>query len=370
MTNQKSIHQTPIQIAIAGLGFGESVHLPALTSNPEFQPISLWHPRNKRLLEASQKNKLKIHENWDDLLSDANVEAIILATPPEPRYKLAKEALQAGKHLLLEKPVALNANEVAELQKLALSKKLSVAVDFEYRAVPLFMQAKRILEEGSIGDPWLVKLDWLMSSRADQSRPWNWYSEVEKGGGVMGALGTHAFDIIHWLFGPTKSINALLSTSIKERTNPLTGNICQVTSEDIALIQQNIIGVNNNQLIPTQISLSAVTKQGRGCWIEIYGSKGTLILGSDNQKDYVHGFGLWLTKSGEKTKSISPDNDLAFSTTWTDGRIAPVARLQSWWAESIRTGNPIVPGLSEGFASQKVVDKARESNNAGQKVFI
>ena len=111
----------------------------------------------------------------------------------------------------------LNSKEIGELQKLAIEKRLSVGVDFEYRAVPLFMQAKRLISNSFIGDPWLVKLDWLMSSRANQERPWNWYSSDKEGGGVIGALGTHAFDLLHWLIGPTKSINGLLTTSIKVR---------------------------------------------------------------------------------------------------------------------------------------------------------
>ena len=63
------------------------------------------------------------------------------------RFSLAIEALKSGKHLLLEKPIALKSDEILEIQRLAIDKKLTVAVDFEYRAVPLFMQAKKLLEE-------------------------------------------------------------------------------------------------------------------------------------------------------------------------------------------------------------------------------
>ena len=142
------------------------------------------------------------------------------------------------KHLLLEKPVALNSQQIIELQKVSQQRNLAVAVDFEYRAVPHFLQAKKILESKAIGTPWLVKLDWLMSSRASKERPWNWYSEKEKGGGVVGALGTHAFDILHWLIGPTKTVSSLLSTSIKERPSSSDKKVFnKVTSEDICLAQ-------------------------------------------------------------------------------------------------------------------------------------
>ncbi len=360
----------PVKVAIAGLGFGESVHLPALIANPNLEPTAIWHPNQEKLNKACINNNLKGYSNWNELLESPKVDAIIIATPPEPRFELAKQALEAKKHLLLEKPVAINFNQVAELRGIALNNNLSVAVDFEYRAVPLFMQAKRILSRGVIGEPWLIRLDWLMSSRANKSRPWDWYSSKDKGGGVIGALGTHAFDILHWLCGPTKCISAQLCTSIKERMDPVSGNLKAVTSEDICLSHMEISSLDSQKTTPAQVTLSAVTKNGRGCWIEIYGSKGTLILGSDNQKDYVHGFGLWISDENQQLRNITSDEDLAFSSTWSDGRIAPVARLQNWWANSIHTGRPIIPGLAEGLASQKVCDYLRESASSGQKLTV
>ena len=360
--------KSKIGVGLAGLGFGEKVHLPGLLSSQDLQPIALWHPRLDRLNVACKTHNLKGYDNWTSLLNDSDIEAIIIATPPETRFQLAYEALQAGKHLLLEKPVALNSQEILELQRLAIKKKLSVAVDFEYRAVPLFMQAKQMIDDELIGTPWLIKLDRLMSSRADETRAWNWYSEKQKGGGVIGALGTHSFDLLHWFFGPTENINGLTSTSIKKRPCIKSKKLEDVTSEDICLAQLEISDFKSMQPIPAQVTLSAVSRHGRGFWLEIYGNKGTLILGSDNQKDYVHGFGLWFGEKGKKIYPVTPDIKLAFDKTWEDGRIAPVARIQSWWAESINKGNPVIPGLTEGLLSQKVCEKVNQSNKSGMKL--
>ncbi len=359
----------PLRIAIAGLGFGESVHIPASLSNKNIELAGLWHPRQERLKEACNKHNLLAYETWEDLVNDSKIDGIIIATPPAPRYLLALEAIKAGKHLLLEKPTCLNSDEVKELQRNALKRNLKIAVDFEYRAVPLFMQAKRMINQEKLDEPYFVKLDWLMSSRANPDRPWNWYSDEDSGGGVLGALGTHAFDMIHWLIGPTHSLSAINSTSIKERVCAQSKTTKKVTSEDVSISQLQVKSINNN-LIPVQVNLSAVTKQSRGFSLEIYGSKGTLVLGSDNQNDYVHGFGLWLSTKGEILKNIQPDSDLSFSKIWTDGRIAPVARIQNWWAQSIKDGTPIIPGLAEGFASQIVCDKVKESNSIGMKLEI
>ena len=352
-------HSTqPIAVAIAGLGFGEAVHLPALQANSALRAAALWHPSPDRLQQATEQHGLPGYNDWNSLLDNPEIEAVIIATPPEPRFGLAQRALNAGKHLLLEKPVALNADQVEQLQRLAIRQQRSVAVNFEYRAVPLFMQAQRLLVDGAVGTPWLVKLDWLMGSRADGKRPWTWYSQSSAGGGVIGALGTHAFDTLAWLIGPVSKVQAMNSVSITQRHHPTAGSLT-VDAEDTSLIQAQLqISDSPEHYTPAQITLSSVTRCGRGCWLEVYGSQGSLILGSNNQSDYVHGFGLWHAPAGERLRSVPAAPDLAFSKTWGDGRIAPVARLQSWWAKSMCGGPLMIPGLVEGFESQLACDQA------------
>ena len=355
----------PLRVAVAGLGFGEKVHLPALHDCPMTEPVALWHPRPERLEAACRASGLNGSTDFDALLADPAIDALVLATPPEPRFELARAALEAGKHLLLEKPVALDAAAVEELQRLALRQGLTVAVDFEYRAVPLFQQLAALLADGVLGEPWLVKLDWLMSSRADATRPWSWYSQAAAGGGVLGALGTHAFDTLHWLIGPGRAVRCQLSTAIRERPlpPPATGHAA-VDAEDIALIQMELLD-HDGRPVPTQVNLASVTRFGRGHWLELYGSEATLVLGSSNQADYVHGFQLWMARPGESLRAVPADPALAFPRTWEDGRIAPVRRLIGWWAEAIAEGRPMVPGLAEAVASQRVCDLARAAGQLG-----
>lgn len=349
-----------LRVAIAGLGFGETVHLEALKASPRWQPVALWHPRRERVDAAAATHGLRGFSDFDSLLADPGIDALVIATPPQPRFGLASAALRAGKHLMLEKPVGLDAGEVAELQRLALAQGLCVAVDFEYRAVPLFQQLAALLQQGVLGQPWLVKLDWLMASRADARRPWSWYSSSATGGGVLGALGTHAFDMLHWLVGPTLGLSAQLSTAISRRPDPQSGDPRAVDAEDIALIQLQLQGADG-AVVPAQLNLASVTRAGRGCWLELYGSEATLVLGSDNQADYVHGFGLWMARAGEPLRPVAADPSLAFGRTWGDGRIAPVARLHGWWAEAIAARRPMVPGLLEALSSQRCCDQARQS---------
>ena len=347
----------PIGVAIAGLGFGEKVHLQAVKANSDLRSVALWHPRRERLDEACSAHGLAGYDDWDALLADPAVEAVVIATPPAPRFELARRALEAGKHLLLEKPIALHTDQARELQRLAMARGLSVAVDYEYRAVPLFMQADRLLRAGAVGIPWLVKLDWLMGSRSDPERGWNWYSQADQGGGVIGALGTHAFDMLAWLIGPVASLHALNSVSIQQRPHP-DGGLAPVDASDVSLVQASLQWQGRPELpVPAQVCLSSVSRNGRGFCLDITGSDGSLMLSSSNQKDYVHGFELQHAALGESFRSVPADDDLAFDQTWSDGRIAPVARVLGWWAQSIRSGRPMIPGLAEGVQSRDACDQ-------------
>ncbi|WP_216921500.1 Gfo/Idh/MocA family oxidoreductase [Synechococcus sp. CCAP 1479/9] len=351
--------EAPLRVAVAGLGFGEKVILTALRDAPGTEPVALWHPRKERAAAAGQAAELPAFDDFAALLADPSVEAVVIATPPEPRFALARAALEAGKHLFLEKPVALNAGQVEELQRLAIARGLVVAVDFEYRAVPHVQQLAALLETGVLGDPWLVTFDWLMSSRADPSRPWSWYSQAAAGGGVLGALGTHAFDTLHWLIGPSRSLTARLSTAIGERPIPGSGAMGVVDAEDTALIQLDLQD-RRGRPVPAQLALSSVARAGRGYWIELYGSEATLVLGSSNQADYVHGMQLWMARPGEALRPVAADPALAYGRTWEDGRIAPVRRLLGWWAQAVRERRPMLPGLAEAVASQRCCDWARQ----------
>ena len=357
-------------MALVGLGFGEKVHLPALRDCPLTEPVALWHHRPERLEQASASSGLPGFSSYEALLADPRVDALVIATPPAPRMALAEAAIAAGKHLLLEKPVALETSQIEALQRQALSAGVCVAVDFEYRAVPAFMQLAALLQQNSIGTPWLVKLDWLMGSRADGSRPWNWYSQRAAGGGVLGSLGTHAFDTLHWLMGPARQVSCLRGMAIPHRPLPdSSGRLAAVDAEDIALLQLELESAQG-QILPAQVSLASVTRPGRGYWIEVYGSEGTLVLGSSNQSDYVHGFQLWRSSAGGPLEEVAPDPQWAFERTWPDGRVAPVRRLIGWWAEAAMAGRPMLPGLSEAVHSQLICDRALQAADSGIRQAI
>jgi predicted dehydrogenase len=348
-----------IGVAIVGTGFGQKIHLPGFQHHPRTEVVAVYHrDRDKAQAIANEYGISLASDNLNEIVSSAEVDAVSISTPPFLHYEMGKTVLEAGKHLLLEKPLTLRAEETRELYYLAQEKKVVALADFEFRFIPAWQLLAEYLQQGYVGDIRLITIDWLVASRADGDRPWNWYSRAERGGGVLGAVGSHAFDYIRWLFGPVKRLSAYLSSAIPYRPDPLEGNLLKpVTADDTALISLELA-----QGTPCQLSLSSVARAGRGHWVEVYGEKGTLVLGSDNLKDYVHGFRLWVAPAGQSLSEVEIPKRLAFDRVFTDGRLAPFIRVLDRFVESIDIGQSLTPSLREGYFSQLLVDLSYRSH--------
>ncbi|KDR56477.1 MULTISPECIES: Gfo/Idh/MocA family protein [Oscillatoriales] len=356
-----------IGIAVIGTGFGQKVHIPAFKEHPRTEIIAVYHRDiDKAKAIASEHNIPHASDQVSQMVTIPEVGAVTIATPPFLHFEMAKEVLHAGKHLLLEKPTTLNVEEAKYLYQLAKDKNCVTTMDFEFRFVPQWLQLEKLLRQGYVGQPRLVKIDWLVSSRADASRAWNWYAQKQKGGGALGAIGSHSFDYIHWLFGPISRLCGQLSTTIAQRPDPAEGGKLKAVDADDTcnLILELADGT------PCQVCLSSCTFWGRGHWVEVYGSDGTLILGSDNQKDYIHGFKLWGSKAGEDLAEIAIPDNLQFPKTHDDGRICAFLRVVDRWMEAISRHESLVPSLREGVYSQLLMDLTHESNVTGTWVDV
>lgn len=355
-----------INVAVVGTGFGQKVHIPGLQAHHRTQVVAVCH-RDLEQAQAIARSHQIPHacQTLADVIALPQVQAISIATPPFLHYEMAKTVLAAQKHLLLEKPTTLTLAEAVKLYQIANAKRVVAALDFEFRFVPAWQRFAELLTAGYVGQKRLIKIDWLVSSRADASRPWNWYSQKDQGGGALGALASHTFDYISWLFGSVSRLSARLNTAIPARLDPNTGEMKSVDADDTCMLMLELAdGTSCN------VCISACTFQGRGHWIEVHGDRGTLVLGSDNQKDYVHGFRLWAAPAGESLTELEIPQHLEFPKTYSDGRIAPFIRVVDRWVQAIDAGESLTPSLREGVYSQLLMDLSHRSHQQDRWVSV
>jgi predicted dehydrogenase len=359
-------NQSVIGIAIIGTGFGQKVHIPGFQAHHRTEVVAVYHHDINQAQQIAMANHIPhSSDSIDDILNLSEVQAVSISTPPFLHYEMAKRTLEAGKHLLLEKPVTLNVNEAKELYQLAGKKGVIATVDFEFRYVPGWQFFSQLLSQEYVGKKRFIKIDWLGASRADANRPWNWYSQQSQGGGVLGSLGSHAFDYINWLFGSVNRLSAHFTTAIPQRIDPKTGEFKVVDSDDTCMLMLELADGT-----PCQVSISAVVHAPRPHALEVYGDAGTLILESENQKDYIHGFRVRGSKIGQPLSEIHIPQNLLFPKDYSDGRISAFIRVIDQWIQGIDQGEAVIPSLHEGVYSQLLMDLATESNRLGEWINV
>lgn len=357
-----------VGVAVVGTGFGQKIHIPGFQIHPQTHLAAVYHrDRDQADAIAKEYDIPQGCSRLDDILALPEVDAVSISTPPFLHYEMAKQVLQAGKHLLLEKPMTLSAAEGRELYHLAAQKGVVAMMDFEFRFVPAWQLFAEYLADGYTGNKRLIKIDWLVAGRADPQRAWNWYAQKDKGGGALGAVGSHAFDYIHWLFGPIKRLCARLNTAIPERPDPNSGGKLNkpVDADDTCLLLMELADGT-----PCQMNLSSATYAGRGHFLEVYGDRGTLVLGSSNLKDYVHGFHLQAAPAGKELADVDIPKRLAFPQTFTDGRLAPFVRVVDQWVQGIEAGKNPIPSFKEGTYSQLLMDLTHKSHDSDSWVDV
>lgn len=346
-------------VAIAGTGFGQKIHIPGLQHHHRTEVVAVYHRDVTKAQQIAAAHDIPhSSDSFADILANPAVDAVAISTPPFLHYDMAKQAIAAKKHILLEKPITLNAAEARELYHLAAANNVIVTPDFEFRFIPAWQCLAAYLEQNFVGNKRLITINWLVTSRANPDRPWNWYARKDQGGGVLGAVGSHAFDYVHWLFGGVKRLSGHLSCAIKERPDPLDGNqLKPVDADDTCLIMLELADGT-----PCQINITSVSYHGRGHWVEIYGDRGSLVLGSDNLQDYVHGFTLQAATADQALQLVPIPEHLEFPQTFADGRLAPFIRVVDHWVNCIDRQTLQTPTLREGVYSQLLMDLTHQSH--------
>jgi len=155
-----------------------------------------------------------VPEWYDDakkLIDAPNINAVYVATPPDSHAKYTIMAAEAGKHIYVEKPMALHFSECQEMIHAAKKAGVSLFVAYYRRCLPYFVKIKELMESGRIGSPRLVNINlfkpMVKQKLKKDDLPWRFKPEIS-GGGLFVDLGSHQLDYLDYLFGPTVSVNA------------------------------------------------------------------------------------------------------------------------------------------------------------------
>jgi predicted dehydrogenase len=301
-----------LRAAVVGLGFVGRAHVEAIrTLGIPIQGLLGSSP--SRTEEACRAFGLKrAYSSLDELASDPTVDVVHICTPNHLHCEFTKTLLDAGKHVMCEKPLAMNSKESAALVARARKRKLVGGVTYNLRYYPLCQEARALVKRGAIGEPRLVHgsflQDWLL-----YPTDWNWRLEPELGGELRAVsdIGTHWLDLAMWITGKrVTELCADLATVIAVRHRPRTrvetfqqkikelpADEVRIKTDDYASVLLRFQGSLRGVMTVSQVSAGRKAR----LWFEVDGSEASLAWHSESPNT------LWIGHRDQPNESMMKD---------------------------------------------------------------
>ena len=351
-----------IRIGIIGAGFARTTQIPGLKNCKDARIVAIASAHRERAEEVSREFAIDhVEADWRALVARDDIDLVSIVTPVVTHCEITLATLDAGKAVLCEKPMAMNAGEARRMTDRAREAGVLALIDHELRFLPGRIKMRELLHRGDIGKVRHAKLTFRSDSRADVERPWNWWADKAQGGGALGAIGSHVVDGWRWLLGAEVSeVCGNLATHIRERKDEA-GTPRKVTTDDEANLLLRFGESDLTEGATGNVSLSMVESGKPEHRLEIFGSRGALMIeeGGELWQSRV-GDGAWKrveTDPGELGSGMQ-DND------WARGFTAFSSKI----VEALRAGRATVEGAAtfeDGYRTQLVLDAARRSSESG-----
>ena len=352
-----------INIGLIGAGsVVQRVHLPGLRLCADIRVLAACDSN----LDAAQATGAAVaHSDYRELLSRGDIDAVIVATPNYLHHEVVMAAIAARKHMMCEKPLAMNAPQATAMLDAARSAGLVHMTAFTYQFTPAVRYARHLIESRAIGEIRTVRAAYQM---ALSSHLLGWRSTTKQAGsGVLGDIGSHLIHLVQWLAGNIVSVSA---RSRKFREDPASD-----VEDWIAFLAEFESGACGT------FEISRVCP-GRGAdiaenmFIEIYGTTGSLLFSL--QEPLVLRVALGPAAGDPaamlEARPVPPEflkvRGAPRNPAEGDPRWSYRYDQAFWFVSNIRHGQSRSPSFADGLSCQTVIDAVLDSSSRGSWVSI
>ncbi len=377
-----------IRVGMLGTGFMGKVHTEALRRLGNVE-LAVVGGSSQAVAEkfASSYFVPKASGDWQQIVADPQIDAVHVCTPNVLHFPMVKAALEAGKHVLCEKPLTMTAAEARQLVTLASQKKLAHCVNHNLRFYPVVQQIRSMIAAGELGEILVVNgtyfQDWLL-----YDTDWNWRATAEAGGELraMGDIGSHWMDMIQHLTGlkitavcaeltafhkTRKRPKGSVETFTGKKLNPSDYETVEVTTDDFGAV---LVRMGNRARGSFAVSQVSAGRKNR-FQFEIYGTKCGVTWNQERPDE------LWIGHRNEPNQFIVKDPSLM------DSRAATFADLPGGHSEGYddtfkqmfrrfyaRVADPSAaieyPTFEDGAWGMHLLEKVQESSKSERWVTV
>ena len=344
-----------LRVGFIGSGFARRVQLPALAFVPGVKATAIASGHRANAEAAAREFGLAhVFTDGTDLARSPDVDLVVVSSTPDSHARYAIAALEAGKHVLCEKPMALDGFEAAQMVTASEQHPDRLAwIDHELRYEPNRRRARELIRANAIGEVRHIELSLKPYLRGDgrpqaSDAPWNWWFDAARGGGILGAVGSHLIDLCRfWTGSEITYVAGLAETFVTQRRDE-TGTMRPVTADDFA----SCVLQTGSGAVAT-VTLSTVAHHGPGHLGQVTGSEGTLVLSGETK--------LELGKAGGPLEDISAPDDLWEKTKpnnmWARAFVRLMREMVQVIGGAMPQGEPAT--FRDGWQVQRVLDAIR-----------
>jgi predicted dehydrogenase len=352
-----------IRIGIIGAGFARTTQIPGFLNCASARVVAIASARREHAEEVAREFSIPhVEDDWRGIVTRNDLELVSIVTPVVTHCDMTLAAINNGKAVLCEKPMAMNGDEARVMDDRAKERNVLGLIDHELRFLPGRLKMRELVQRGELGKIKHASVIFRSDSRADPNRPWNWWSDEKQGGGALGAIGSHVVDSFRWLLSAeVDEVACKLATHIRERMDH-NGTWRAVTTDDEANLLLRFSDSELTEGATGNVSISTVEAGKPLHRLEVFGELGALRVDGDGE--------LWRAKvgdadwqkvqidSGELAPGMS-DNGWARGFTTFARKIVQALREERTTVEGAAT-------FEDGYRTQLVLDAARKSNESGR----
>ena len=344
-----------IKIGIVGASFAKAAYLPALKHIDGIEVLAISSSRIESAKSCAQEFSIpNYYNNWKKMIDENNFDLICVATPTDLHAPITLYALERGAHVLSEKPTAMNSIEAKKMLDIAEKNKRIHMMDHELRFNPNRKKIKEWISSNLLGNIQHINIVNISNGWLDpSSRPINdWWSLESRGGGRLGANGSHQVDLLRWWFGEVKSVFGQALTIVKDRTDKNSKQEWKATADDLSYFT---LEMDNGVL--ANVFMSGVACHVLGNKTQIFGTEGTVILEDKNEE-------IWMAKKNEEFKKFyfEDPNSLLSGINKGIWNVSVVSLLKELIG-AIKENRNLNQGstFEDGFKNQLILDAVKES---------
>lgn len=291
-----------VRVGIIGCGFIARKHVKTIASLDHFTLVSvsdMYEDKMKEVVQFYEKEtgeaaSIAMVRHYETMLRDEIIDVIIIAVSSGLHAQIAKQVIRSGKHVIIEKPIALSLQDAKEIISLAREMNTLVLVCHQLRYLPLMQKVKQLIEEGYFGELYAATATLRLNRQADYYTSADWKGTWESDGGMLINQGIHYVDLLVWLMGDVRSVYGDIQTKEPYKE-----------TEDIAL---GILTFENKA--KGLIEANIITKpETIGYHLSVFGQKGSICIGGKGFNEIDHCFVEGYPTLEAELREIQVDHD-------------------------------------------------------------